>query len=322
MGLTLRQLRYFCETVTAGNISRAAGRLNVAAPALSVQIKTLEGHLGVRLLNRHSRGVEPTHAGRALFEKSQKILSLIEDVELQLLPQNKRRMRVGMLRSALRAVGTEAIAAAQRRADGIDLYFGSGGRDTLLEGLQRGDLDLIFSADVDGIAGIRSHRMIKESLVFISRTPPFASGERLPLKKVIAHKLLFFAPDDPCHRVLQARATAEGLEFAPTNFIGSVEVIRQLLLQGDCAAVLPAGDVFEAKNWKYLSMNEIEDPPLVRSLYLAWREKHEAEPVLDKLVDFATECIVETYAHVVPFTRRYTLAGRAHSIPHATGRNF
>ena len=85
---------------------------------------------------------------------------------------------------------------------------------------------------------------------------------------------------------------------------------------------IPFLSALRPKNWKYLSMNEIEDPPLVRSLYLAWREKHEAEPVLDKLVDFATECIVETYAHVVPFTRRYTLAGRAHSIPHATGRNF
>ena len=62
--MNLRQLRYFVSVVEAGNMTRAAEQLHVAQTALGMQIRQIEEDLGVALLVRHSRGVEPTKAGR------------------------------------------------------------------------------------------------------------------------------------------------------------------------------------------------------------------------------------------------------------------
>jgi DNA-binding transcriptional LysR family regulator len=64
--MNLRQLKYFVTVVEAGNMTRAAEQLHVAQTALGMQIRQMEEDLGVALLVRHSRGVEPTKAGSLL----------------------------------------------------------------------------------------------------------------------------------------------------------------------------------------------------------------------------------------------------------------
>ena len=68
--MNLRQLKYFIGVVEAGNMTRAAERLHVAQTALGMQIRQIEEELGVPLLVRHSRGVEPTKAGKLLHARA------------------------------------------------------------------------------------------------------------------------------------------------------------------------------------------------------------------------------------------------------------
>jgi hypothetical protein len=58
--MNVRQLKYFVGVVQAGNINRAADHLHVAQTALGMQIRQLEEDLGVALLVRRPRGIEPT----------------------------------------------------------------------------------------------------------------------------------------------------------------------------------------------------------------------------------------------------------------------
>src|SRR6201995_4624879 len=79
--IDLRQLQYLVVIVEEGQITRAAQRLRVAQPALSQAISRLEAQLGVRLLERLPRGIEPTPAGEAFFEKAREALSAVEEAE-------------------------------------------------------------------------------------------------------------------------------------------------------------------------------------------------------------------------------------------------
>ncbi len=76
--LDLRQFLYFVTVVEEGQITRAATRLHVAQPALSQAIAKLEDSVGVRLLERHARGVTPTPAGAAFLEKARAALTATE----------------------------------------------------------------------------------------------------------------------------------------------------------------------------------------------------------------------------------------------------
>src|SRR6187549_2910929 len=66
----LQDLHVLATVVQAGSMARAAERLNTGQPNISRSINDLEHALGVRLLDRHSRGVEPTAYGRALLDGS------------------------------------------------------------------------------------------------------------------------------------------------------------------------------------------------------------------------------------------------------------
>src|ERR1044072_2156316 len=83
--MNLRQLKYFTEVVEAGNMTRAADQLHVAQTALGMQIKQLEEDLGVALLIRHSRGIEPTKSGKLLYNRAIEILRLVEDTRNQVI---------------------------------------------------------------------------------------------------------------------------------------------------------------------------------------------------------------------------------------------
>ena len=76
--MELRHLRYFVTVVQEGNFTRAAERLNIAQPPLSRQIQQLEASLGVPLLDRRSRPLRPTDAGRLFYEHALHILDRIE----------------------------------------------------------------------------------------------------------------------------------------------------------------------------------------------------------------------------------------------------
>jgi DNA-binding transcriptional LysR family regulator len=76
----LRHLRYFVAVAEMGNVSGAATqRLHVAQPALSRQIRDLEKAVGVPLLERTSRGVRLTDAGRAFVDEARTILKYVDE---------------------------------------------------------------------------------------------------------------------------------------------------------------------------------------------------------------------------------------------------
>ena len=79
--MELHQLRYFAAVARLGNFTRAAEACHVSQPTLSQQIAKLELELGHSLFDRLGRGVALTATGRALREKAEQALALLDEVK-------------------------------------------------------------------------------------------------------------------------------------------------------------------------------------------------------------------------------------------------
>jgi LysR family transcriptional regulator, benzoate and cis,cis-muconate-responsive activator of ben and cat genes len=79
-GVELRHLRYFSAVVEAGSFTAAAAQLHISQPPLSVAIAKLESLVGVALLVRTPRGIEPTSAGHYLLDASSRVLGDIDEI--------------------------------------------------------------------------------------------------------------------------------------------------------------------------------------------------------------------------------------------------
>lgn len=110
--MELRHLRYFVAAAEEGHFGRAALRVHIAQPALSIQIQALERELGGKLFARAGRGVALTEAGRLFLVEARQVLEQAE----RALAQGQRAMRGELGRLAVGYSGSAAYSGILRQA--------------------------------------------------------------------------------------------------------------------------------------------------------------------------------------------------------------
>ncbi|UTW55546.1 LysR family transcriptional regulator [Kordiimonas sp. SCSIO 12610] len=79
--MDLNAIKTFCRTIEAGNMTAAAKALHITKSVASRRLQALEEDLGVRLLQRATRGVSPTDEGALFYERCQRILDDLDDAQ-------------------------------------------------------------------------------------------------------------------------------------------------------------------------------------------------------------------------------------------------
>jgi LysR family transcriptional regulator, transcriptional activator of the cysJI operon len=82
--MDLESLKAYCMVVDSGSISKAAKKLFVSQPSLSMKVQDLENHYHTVLLERTNKGVRPTEDGLILYQHARKILAIDESIERNL----------------------------------------------------------------------------------------------------------------------------------------------------------------------------------------------------------------------------------------------
>ena len=177
--MNLKKLEVFYYTAKFGSCSKAAEKLLVTQPAVTMQIRELERYYKVRLFNRSHNRVSLTEEGRMLYSFAEKIFGLAEEAENKLLEAGKVRKGVlsfGTIKTYAKYVLPPYIFAYKRAYPRVRLVVKEGGSIKLKESLFNMENEMVMAAETNGDKRLQSVPFRKEEvfLVVSNKHPWFA----------------------------------------------------------------------------------------------------------------------------------------------------
>ncbi|GAA1968354.1 LysR family transcriptional regulator [Amycolatopsis minnesotensis] len=157
--MEIRELRYFVAVCRERHFGRAAEALYISQPSLSHAIKKLETRLGVRLLDRHARGVDLTPAGADLLAEARKVLLAVDRAHAAVGKHRTGKagtLRLGFQASGAGALLTEIRAAFQRDHRGVTVVPLRYDWGQEVEALRAHEIDIAVVWQPQDLHGLRS----------------------------------------------------------------------------------------------------------------------------------------------------------------------
>lgn len=186
----LRLLRYFATTAEELHFGRAAARLHLSQPTLSIQIRRLEQLLGVQLLDRSSRHVQLTAAGAVLLEESRRLLAAAEravEATRQAARGSCGRLVVGFLANAAAELTHRVLQDFRAVHPGVQLTMQQFDFRDPSAGLTSGATDVAFvRPPLAAEPWLASEPLFAEPrLLVVSTEQPLAAEPTVPVARVL-----------------------------------------------------------------------------------------------------------------------------------------
>ncbi len=170
--MDLRHLRYFIALSEELHVTRAAERLGIRQPPLSIQIKQIEQEVGAPLFRRLSRGVELTEIGKAFLVDANRVLTLMDHAVSS--AQSRARGHIGALRvgfggaTYLPPEVPAGILRYREHYPGVALTPSQSNTPALVTALQSGETDVAFiRPPYDLGATLRMEAFLDEEMVVV-----------------------------------------------------------------------------------------------------------------------------------------------------------
>lgn len=253
-------------------MTKAARLLNVAQPALGLQIKQLEESLGTTLLERHSRGVTATPAGRLLYERALSILRLMDEAhhEVMAFAENRREtLTLGLTPSIVSLLGTELLVAARRELPEVLVSLVEEPSFVLTGGLERGEIDLALTFELTENPLIERRLVLTEELLLVMRPDMAPKGTEVPFVKAMEMDLVLIHERDMIRRMVEAEAHKRSTPVRVAYEVQSLQATRQVVLDGLAATIVPFGTVAADLRSGELVSRRLVAPKIRRRLYMA-----------------------------------------------------
>ncbi|MFF2545276.1 LysR substrate-binding domain-containing protein [Kitasatospora sp. NPDC058063] len=265
---TLRQLEYLATVVDTGSFTRAAEQLHVTQPALSHQIRALEGALGGPLLERLPRSVRLTPMGRAVLPHAR--AALAEAERLQAAARRSAGLEEGELEVAVvysvsLGILPPVLREWRRRHPGVRIRLREYPHtDALREAMAAGRADLAIGPAPSGWEGPIRELGVEEFTVVLPADDPLADrpAGTVALAELADRDWVHYAPDNGLADLLDQVCARAG--FHPRAAIRAEQTSAAPLLAaaGLGPALVPANIVpahFEGALLR-------PDPPILRTL--------------------------------------------------------
>ncbi len=231
-GPTLIGLRAFVAVVETGSFSRAAERLGIGQPSVSMQVRTLEQACGLRLLHRRGRLVLTDH-GRDLLIRARLVLSRVEEFE-----QSVRDLRA--LRRGRVAVGFSTppyalavLARFMEQQPEVEIATRLGNTDLLLADIADCRIDIGIMTLREPHPAFANVLLARQQLILCVRAGhPWAEGGPVGLDDLRGRAMILRERGSMTREIFEAACAAAGIAPAVRLELGSREAVKEAAASG------------------------------------------------------------------------------------------
>jgi DNA-binding transcriptional LysR family regulator len=244
MSFTLRQLQYFVAVAEHGTISHAAQALSISQSAVTEAVKDLEADLGVRLFDRHARGLAITQRGHAFLRHATSILADVQGARRALADTRETvtgRLQLGVTALMAGYVMSDLLSKYRRANPAVTVTAIEDNGEYLEHLLIGGELDVAVMVTPPG----RMQPALQTEILDVSPIRLWLpAGHRLGAQDSIALADLAGEPlimlnIDEMEEAATGLLSALGQKPEVAFRTRSVEAVRSLVATGAGVALLP-----------------------------------------------------------------------------------
>ncbi|MGN6669831.1 MAG: LysR family transcriptional regulator, partial [Trinickia sp.] len=286
-------IQYFIALFEEGTVTRAARRLNIAQPALSMQIAKLEAEVRQKLFERGPHGMAPTEAARLMYRLYTPIMRDIDQAREHLSRRDvivTGRVSLGMVSSEAQSVLPESLARFDALFPQVEVSVADGFSAQLIDAVESGRLDAAIINKPRGRLTLHVEPLIVEEMVLVTSV---VHGPDLPdaidLTQHSGIELVLPTRRNGLRGALDAALMAADVVIEPKFEIDLLSTIVQFVEQSSVATILPRVVVQAKVDEGRLRARTIASPPIVRHIIQVTHPKRPIGPAAQALIAIITE---------------------------------
>jgi len=290
--LTLRQLEILDAVARCGSFSRASTELHLSQPAVSMQIKQLEGTLGLPLFEHMGKHIHLTEAGRDTLQTGRAIERELTNLEQTLA--NQQGLKGGTL--TVSAASTASVFTARMMAlfralhPDVRISLNVVNRDTLLQHLAENSVDLVLMGQPPEGHNLTAQPFMDNPLVVIAATShPLAGVADIPLERLLEEPLIGRELGSGTRGALEKFLAEHGHSFTAAMEMNKNEAIKQAVEAGLGLGVVSLHTVRAELVSGQLCVLDVQGFPLKRQWYLVQREGKRLSPAAQAFTELVLE---------------------------------
>lgn len=275
--MNLDYLRSFFVIVKSNSISKAAKKLHLTQPGLSMQLQSLENEIGAKLLIRSNKGVRLTDEGKVVFEHASTMLSLEDNIQnnIKNLKSKKNLLSICSCNSLGAYVLPCSIYTFKEIYPDLKVSLEVCETKSVIEKLLNHETNMGVLTSKYEVSGLSIHQLIQDNLVLVSN--PNVEYSQITLEDLKNIPLIMQNEDSSIRDVLSNTLKEHNINFDNLNIvltINSSESIKSAISSGHGFAFLPAIVVRQELRSKSMKKINIQDLDTKFNYYFAHRENH------------------------------------------------
>jgi LysR family transcriptional regulator, low CO2-responsive transcriptional regulator len=281
---TFRQLRVFSEVARHLSFARAAEALHLTPPAVTMQVKELESHVGLPLFQREGRRVALTTVGEYMLVHARKILATLKDAEdtaLRLQKLEVGTLTIGMVSTAKYFL-PPLLAEFKREHGGVELRLVVGNREQLVAMLQANEVDIAIMGRPPKELATRAEPFAAHPHVFVSAvTHPLARERDISPQALRSYGFVMREPGSGTRAALESFLREARVEPRVVMEMRSNASIKQVVMADLGLSFVSLHTLGLELDQGLIAVLDVEGAPVVRG----WNVVH----TLSKLLSPAAE---------------------------------